>query len=76
MPTVSMLQKAIWALSLCPVDEGGTLLPPLSVLESAKLGGDGNRLAPTGHDAKRRARKDQSFAAPANLASCASDSIC
>jgi len=73
---VSMLQKAIWALSLCPVDAGGTLLPPLTVLGSAKLADDGHRLAPTGHDAKRRARKDQSFAAPMNFACCANDSSC
>jgi len=32
---VKFLQKAIWALSICPVDAGGAL-PPLSVLERAR----------------------------------------
>ena len=75
MPTVSMLQKAIWALSLCPVDAGGTLLPPLRVLEGARLSSDRDRRAATSHDAKRRVHENLGFAPPISLACCGTDSI-
>jgi hypothetical protein len=75
MPTLNMLRKAIWALSLCPIDAGGTPLPPLQVLQHARFASDRDRLAQVEQRATRRQRDGLGFAAPLNLACCASDSL-
>ncbi len=72
---MNMLKKAIWALSLCPVDAGSTLLPPLRVLGNGKLSKDSDRLAPGGHNRPRRTQEHLGFALPVNFACCGTDSI-
>ncbi len=64
---VQILSKAIWALSLCPIDAGVVALPALRALDGARMLDEQHEPAPT-WDAVAACRGDADSRAPEKLA--------